>query len=172
MKTFIYIFVVCALCTSCFAQTALKEGQHTYDGKTFDVKRHTYLERTSISVSAIGRFYDKRPPLPKDPNGLPVKKKDVHFDIEKVKGIVNNVLASKRDELNRNNDRIDLSFAFLKQDGSIEYISYFLNGNTLIKLEDIAKIDMEIKRNVKATYTGNEHANFYLINYGNVNVKF
>ncbi|MEJ5993682.1 hypothetical protein WG904_04550 [Pedobacter sp. Du54] len=174
MKTLAYIFLALTLCSSCLAQSTLKDGVQTYDGKKFAITKRTsdYSGRTSITVTVVGRFYNTRPPAPKDPYGLPVSKKDIHFDVEKVKEIINTVLASNRKELSANKDRIALSFAFLEQDGSIESISYFLNGNTLIGLKDIAKIDKEIKKNIKATFTGNEHTNYYLIYYGSLSLIF
>ena len=81
-------------------------------------------------------------------------------------------MSVKKKDLQQNMDRMDLSFTFLQENGSIESISYFFNGNTLINLKDIAKIDRELKKNVKATFTGNEYKNFYLISYGMVSVTF
>jgi len=172
MKTLSYIFLAFTLCSSCFAQSTLKDGQYNYDGKKFIVNKTTYGEKTSFSVRAAGKFEDKYPPAPKNPYGIPVNKKDIHFDIEKVKEIVNDVLISKKVKLTVNKDRIDLAFRFLQEDGSIENISYFLNGTTLINLEDIAKIDKEIKKSIKAIFTGREYSNFYLIDYGMVSVVF
>ncbi len=172
MKTLILIFLAFMLCFSSFAQSPLKDGKYSYDGKTFKVTKHTYLEKNSFSVRAIGRFEDKRPPAPKDPHGYPTNKKDIHFDIDKVKEIINNVLSVNEKNLMKNKDRIDLSFTFLEEDGSVENISYFFNNNTLISLKEIAKIDREIKKSIKATFTGKEHNNFYLISYGEVSVVF
>jgi len=172
MKNLIIIFLAFTFCSSCFAQSTLKDGRHNYDGKVFKVTKSDYSGKTSFSVTAIGRFWDKPSPPPKDPYGYPTAKKDIHFDIDKVKEIVNNVLSVKKKDLQQNMDRMDLSFTFLQENGSIESISYFFNGNTLINLRDIAKIDRELKKNVKATFTGNEYKNFYLISYGMVSVTF
>lgn len=172
MKTLTYLFIVFTLSSSCFAQNLLKDGEYNYDGKIFKVKKSTYLERSIFSVRALGQFENKRPPAPKDPYSYPTSKKDIHFDIDKVKEIIIGVLTSSKKELSTNKDRISLSFTFLEEDGSIESISYRLNGNTLINLKDIAKIDKEIKKNIKATFTGKEHNNFYLIHYGDVSVVF
>ncbi len=101
-----------------------------------------------------------------------MNRKDIHFDIEKVKEIINNILASNKKELEINKDRIDLAFTFLEEDGSIESIGYFFKGHTLITLKDIAKIDKEIKKSIKATFTGKEHCNYYFIYYGGVSVIF
>ncbi|MBB2143932.1 hypothetical protein GM921_00415 [Pedobacter sp. LMG 31464] len=172
MKNLIYILLTITLCSNCFAQDTLKDGKYTQDGKVFKITKSTYLDKTSFSVSVIGRFWDKPSPPPKNPNGFRTNKKDIHFDIIKVKKIVSDVLNGKRNDLQQNKDRIDLSFTFLQENGSIENISYFFNGNTKINLKDIAKIDKEIKKNVKATFTGNDYKNFYLIPYGMVSVVF
>ncbi len=173
MKNLIIILSI-TFCSSCFAQTNLQDGKHHQDGRVFKVTKYKsdYSGKTSFSVTAIGRFWDKPSPPPKDPYGYPTAKKDIHFDIDKVKEIINGVLASKKEDLLQNKDRIDLSFTFLQENGSIESVSYFFNGNTLINLKDIAKIDRMLKKEIKATFTGNEYKNFYLISYGVVSVVF
>lgn len=110
--------------------------------------------------------------MPKDPYGYPPNRKDIHFDIDKVKEIVNDVLADKKKDLQENKDRINISFDFLQEGGSIESISYSFNSNTLINLKDIAKIDRELKKTIKATFTGNEYKNFFLISYGGVSIIY
>jgi len=172
MKNLIFIFFTLALCSSCFAQNTLKDGKYNYDGKNFIVKKTTYLDRSLISVRAVGRFENTPPPLPKDPYGYPPNRKDIHFDIDKVKEIVNDVLADKKKDLQENKDRINISFDFLQEGGSIESISYSFNSNTLINLKDIAKIDRELKKTIKATFTGNEYKNFFLISYGGVSIIY
>jgi len=171
MKNLIFILFAFTLCSSCFAQTTLKDGRYQLDGKFFKVTKSTYLDKTSFSVSVIGRYWDKPSPSPKNPNGLPINKKDIHFDIDNTKAIVNDVLAVNSKKLALNKDRIDMSFTFL-QDGSIEHITYFFNGNTIISLKDIAKIDMELKKKIKATFSGEEYKNFYLIPFGMVSVIY
>ena len=172
MKNLIFIFFTLALCSSCFAQNTLKDGKYNYDGKNFRVKKTTYLDRSLISLRAVGRFENTPPPLPKDPYGYPPNRKDIHFDIDKVKEIVNDALVGKKKDLQENKDRIDISFDFLREGGSIESISYSFNGNTLINLKDIAKIDRELKKNIKATFTGNEYKNFFLISYSEVSIVY
>ncbi|RZK41250.1 MAG: hypothetical protein EOO90_11780 [Pedobacter sp.] len=172
MKTTLNFFFTLLLCSSCFAQHTLKEGEYQYDGKTFKVKKTIYLDRTLITIRALGQFEDKPTPGLKDPNGLPMGKKQVHFDIEAVKGIVNNTLRGKFGELQRNKDGMTLSFHFWQRDGSIESISYRLNGSSLITVKEIAAIDKQIKENIRATFSGKEHQNYTLIQYGDVKVEF
>ncbi|SFH35193.1 hypothetical protein SAMN04489864_109136 [Pedobacter insulae] len=160
------------LCSSCFAQNSLKDGKHNYDGKTFVVTKNSYLGKTSISVRVVGRFENKPLFYLKDPNGLPMSRKDIHVDTNKVKEIIRNILEPHTKELSANKDQITLQFTFVQKDGSIESISYSLNGNTLISLKEIAKMDRQIKKQVKATFTGTEHNNYFFINYGYVRVIF
>ncbi|WP_316785554.1 hypothetical protein [Pedobacter frigiditerrae] len=172
MKNLIFILLTFVFCSSCFAQNTLKDGKYTQDGKVFKVTKSTYQNKISFSVSVIGRFWDKPSPPPKDPNGFRTNKKDIHFDIANVQKIINDILIDKREGLQQNKDRIDLSFTFLQESGIIENISYFFNGSTMINLKDIAKIDKQLKKNIKATFTGNEYKNFYLIPYGMVSITF
>lgn len=155
-----------------FCPKYFKRWWYKYDSKIFKVKKNTYLDRSMFSVRALGRFENKRTPRPKDPNGFPMDKKDIHVDINKVKEIIIKVLTTNIKELEKNKDRIGLSFEFLSENGEVESILYGLNGNTLITLKEISKIDKEIKKNIKATFTGKEHNNFYLISYGEVSVVF
>ncbi|SFH35165.1 hypothetical protein [Pedobacter insulae] len=172
MKTLIYFLLAITLCSSCWAQKPLKEGQYKYDGKTFIVEKSAYLERTSITVRVVGRFENKPQPSLKKPNALPIRKKDIHFDINKVKEITYNILEPNKKELNVNKERIDLHFTFNPEDGSIENIFYFFNGNTRINLKEIAKIDRQIKKQITANFTGNEYSDYYFIEYGIVSVLF
>ena len=172
MKNLTFIFLAFIFCSSCLAQSTLKDGKYTQDGKIYKITKSTYQNKASFSVSVIGRFWDKPSPPPKDPNGFRTNKRDIHFDIVNVQKIINDILIDKREGLQKNNDRIDLSFTFLQESGNIENISYFFNGNTIINLKDIAKIDKELKKNIKATFTGDEYKNFYLISYGMVSVTF
>jgi hypothetical protein len=174
MRTLIYIFFALTISQSCIAQDRLNDGQYTQGGKRFTVTKNVsaYSGRTSFVVREVGRFDHKPFPAAKDPNGIPTGKKDIHFDIDKVKEIVNTILATDKKNLQANKDRIDLSFTFLRESGSIENISYFFDGNTIITLKDIAKIDRELKKTIKASFTGNEYKNFYLIPYGLVEITF
>lgn len=149
MKSLLYIFLTFTLCSSCFAQSTLKDGEYKYDSKIFKVKKNTCLDRSMFSVRALGRFENKRTPRPKDPNGFPMDKKDIHVDINKVKEIIIKVLTTNIKELEKNKDRIGLSFEFLSENGEVESILYGLNGNTLITLKEISKIDKKLKRILK-----------------------
>ncbi|SFH35225.1 hypothetical protein [Pedobacter insulae] len=172
MKTLIYILLAITLCSSCFAQNSLKDGKHNYDGKTFAVTKNSYMGKTSFSVRVAGQFDNKPQHDLKDPNGLPMSRKDIHVDTNKVKEIIRNILEPHTKELSANKDQITLQFKFAQKDGSIESIYYFLNGNTIINLKEIAKMDRQIKKQVKATFTGTEHNNYFFINYGYVRVIF
>lgn len=173
MKNLIYILFAFTLYSSCFAQSTLKDGRYQLDGKVFKVTKYNYSgKKTTFSVRALGRFENTYAPPPKDPHGYPTNKKDIHFDMDKVKEIVNDALAGKKKDLQQNKDRIGLSFEFLQETGSIESINYSFNSNTLINLKDIAKIDRELKKNIKATFTGNEYKNFYLISHPGVNIIY
>lgn len=50
--------------------------------------------------------------------------------MDKVKEIVNDVLAGKKKDLQQNKDRVNISFEFLQENGTIESISYSFNSNT------------------------------------------
>ncbi|SFH35208.1 hypothetical protein [Pedobacter insulae] len=173
MKTLIHILLI-SLSYSCWTQKPLKVGRYELDGKTFVVKKHTFGEKTIISILVgIGEnFENKNYPPPQNKYASPPVKRDIHFDTTLVKEIVLKTLSKKQASFKARNAFLSVSLTF-KRDGKVERTSYSLHNQPNITLEEIASIDKKIKAgSIKATFTGIEYLDYQYIHYPSFDVFF
>jgi len=124
-----------------------------------------------IVFNADYEYNYKAPPLPKGRYPFPMQMKDIHMENDKVKSIVIGVLRYKMQVLKERSETLRLLFS-LDQRGEPKNISYSMAQPTSISLEDISKIDEEIKKQVRASFTGTDYLQYSVIHYNMPLISF
>ena len=73
-------------------------------------------------------------PISDNPNALPLRRKDIHFDVTATNAIIQEVLKPKIGMLHQNEEFVNVGITF-ERSGKISDIGYGLKPNTLISLE-------------------------------------
>jgi len=168
MKKLFYIIILSILCTSCSAQTKLRNGRFTFNGKTVDISD----KYGRFSARIIGDYENKAYPPPKNPNAFPVLKSDIHIDTNLIKQTFLGILSKKTaTAIMANKEKIGFIFGFAPT-GEILRIHYLLQANPPITANDIVKIDEALKAKVKATFTGKDYLDYYFISYPSIYITF
>jgi len=168
MKKLFYIIILLILCTSCSAQTKLQKGHFTFKGKTVGISD----KYGRFSARVVGDHDDKAYPPPKNPNAFPVLKSDIHIDFDLVKEIILKIIEKKTaTALITNREKIGFGFGFAPT-GEILGIHYLLQANTSITAHDIVIIDEALKAKVKASFTGKDYLDYYIISYPTTYINF
>jgi len=156
--------------TLCSAQARLTPGELKGKLGTFIIKKldEPFDTTKHIVVYSKSNKYNNGVPYSKaekDPQFLPMNpKKDTHVNNEAINQIVYSVLNKKLDALKRNKEQMNLIFDF-EPDGKLTDISFGLNENTLITLQDIEEIDRQLRASIKATFTGKQYLRYIAISY-------
>lgn len=159
--TLILIFCVMTL-TQCVAQNKLRAGEIKGNREVFVVKPATPLlnqPETSIIVSSKRNKYDKGIPFPKDPKALPMNKKtDMKVDTGAIRVIVFNILSKKLPLLKQNHEKLAIDLIF-EPSGQLTDVGFVLNKNTAITAEELERIDLKLREDIKAKFSGKYYLN-------------
>lgn len=168
MRKFLLISFLC-YSTFSYAQK-LTPGLLT---KKFKVSKSRVesLVNEKIIITNIGYKYAKIPPKVKNVNAYPMQKKDIHFDIAKVRELIYQILSTKLSTLRSKKETLTLQFRF-NQKGNLKDIGYIGTLNTTLDLEDIENIDAKLKREIKANYSGTDYLQYDEINYSYPTIIF
>ncbi len=155
----------------CFAQTKITVGEMKgkYEIFTiFKLDNSLYSSIPRIGIYSKSNKYSNGIPYSKaekDPHFLPMNpKKDIHVDDDAIKSIVYAVLNKKLAALKVNKENMNIIIVF-ELNGKLSDIGFTLNANTLITLEEIESIDLQLREKIKATFTGKEYLQYTAINY-------
>ncbi len=94
-----------------------------------------------------------------------IQKTDIHLDVNQVNIIVRGVLKLKLDALNINKETLGLDFKFNTSDGTIADTEFTIAKSSLTTFADIEEIDDQLRKNVKATFTGIAYLHYYAVPY-------
>jgi hypothetical protein len=173
MKKIIFFLLISFIYIQCSAQTRLIPGEMKGKDETFiidKIQQFASDKIAQIGVYSKGNKYNSGIPYSKAQielgrRFLPINpKRDVHVNNAAVKQIVYGVLSKQLDALKQNREDIDFLFVF-EPNGTLVDISYILPENTLISLQDIEEIDLLLRANIKATFTGKQYLQYIAINY-------
>jgi len=164
MKTQLFLIILGVLIsTGCYAQNKYSEGISKVKGEQFQVS-YTGLDKDVIVVYNLKNKYTKGIPLTDNPNALPLRREDIHFDVPAAKAIIQGVLKPKKEQLRQNENIISVQLIF-ERSGELSDIAYGLKRNTLISLKDIAEIDARFRSTISATYTGTAYKDYKVLTY-------
>jgi hypothetical protein len=166
-SVYFLVFILCML-VSCYtsAQTPIRQGIYTLNNIKYEVAE------PSIYNGSYGIWRNKTPEIPrwKDIDGFPMdilRTKITNGDVWKNR-ILTILGAKKVQQLKEKNEILDMRFT-LKPTGGVYYISYNVKGNTVLTLEDIAKIDQDLVNNYIATLSSTQdkhkQLSFISLNY-------
>ncbi|WP_316843886.1 hypothetical protein [Pedobacter psychrodurus] len=170
MKNRIYLILFLFFGTSYPAQSQLKPGKYNIDNGEFVVKKYDYPGQIRYSVRKLGK-YEKGNPVPKDPNAIPVRTNEIHFDISKIKALTTEKLGAKLASFKKNEAVISIFLSF-EQNGNVASISYILKNVNEITVNEISQIDKKIRNNIIAKFSGTGYLNFPVINYPAIYIRF
>jgi hypothetical protein len=171
MKKIIYLLLIGFIHEQCSAQTKLTPGEIKGKHDTFVIH---LLKPVGMDTNKLLVIYSKSNkynngvPYPKREKNKPFipidVKRDIHINDVAVKQIIYQALTNKLAALNQNKEIIRVIFDF-KPEGNITDIIFSLHGNTMIDLQDIEKIDQQLRANIRATFTRKEYLQYEVINY-------
>jgi len=130
-------------------------------------------EYPSIGISNLSKNLKDIPrPKTNNINGLlPIREEDMYFDVENEKTIVVKVLNDKIDKLKRNKESIRIDYVFYP-DGRVMNIEYGLSKQTSITPKDLAKIDENLRNNLKMKFTGDQYKAYPAIYFNKKRIFF
>jgi hypothetical protein len=174
MKTYLYITLISLFysITSC-AQNKFTEGVITVNNEKFDVKKSTInLDNIRpIFVHSLKNKYTGPIPPPKDNYQFRVLKSDIHVDTDLVMKIVYEELNDKKPALHNKGESIGIHFIF-ETDGKLTDASYSLMEGSAITPSEIVKIDTELRKQIKASFTGIDYKYYTAVDYFLPRIKF
>ena len=177
MKKIIFLLTIVFIQSACYAQTRLVPGELKGKSETFNI------DNVSIQVNGIKRIgidsksnkYNNGIPYSKaekDPRFLPMNfERDIHVDNDAIKEIVYTVLSKKLAALKANKEDMNIIFKF-EPSGKLTDLGYTLKANTLITLEEIESIDLQLREKIKATFTGKQYLQYIAIMYNPRAIEF
>jgi|SRR6185312_16212931 len=168
MKNIIFLLFAAFTHITCFAQTKLAPGEIKGAHSTFIISNiGPFGGVRDIAVYSKSNKYNNgipRSEKEKARHFLPMHNTDIHVNNDAIKQIVYDVLNQKLAALKQNKEQINLITNF-EPNGKLTGISFGLHENTLITLEDIEKIDRQLRQNIRATFTGKEYLQYVAITY-------
>ena len=140
--------------SGCYAQNKYSEGISKANGERFQIT-YTWPDKDLMVISNVKNKYEKGGPGSDNPNALPMRREDIHFDVPAAKAIIQQVLKPKYENLHKNEDFVHVDLIF-ESSGELSDITFGVMKNTLVSLEDLAEIDARLRNTLSATYTGRE----------------
>ncbi|MES2060936.1 MAG: hypothetical protein V4456_03395 [Bacteroidota bacterium] len=174
MKTTFYIVLAFLLygMTGC-AQTKFTEGISTVNNQKFDIARSTMVfdGKKPWFIHPSKNKYNGPLPPPKDNYQFPMRRSEIHVDLEKVNTIVYRVLQEKKQALRNKNEKLGVSFKF-ETNGTLTDVNYTLSEDTIITLAEIEQIDTALRQGIKATFTGPSYTHYIAVDYSFPSISF
>ncbi|QHS54834.1 hypothetical protein GWR56_04460 [Mucilaginibacter sp. 14171R-50] len=169
---FIFLILLFYSIAGC-AQTKFSVGKKTFKKETFTITKSQILTNNQRSWFIFPEKNKYKGPVPPSFNNYQFKvlKSDIHLNIEQVNDIVYGNLKNKRQALHEKNEKLGIIFIF-ETDGSTANISYTLQENTLITPVEIEQIDIDLRKNIKVTFTGTDYKYYKAVNYAFPYIKF
>ena len=169
MKKMILSSIVFMIYINCHGQTKLVPGEINIKHDTFVI----FTLKPVDSIKYIGIYSNSN----KYKNGVPYTKaeknrtfvpmdfrKDLHVNQNVLKQIIYNKLSNKLNSLKSNKETMRVNIEF-EPNGKVTDIIFTLKENTNITLEDIEQIDQKIRRDINATFTGENYKQYIAIDY-------
>lgn len=165
MKHLVYATCLLFLYVSASAQEKFVEGDMTVYGEAFNV---TFSKRFDIIIvgSRLPAYKDGYP-KPKGPSRpLAIRKGDMTVDTLIDRNIIYDILNDKLTALQANKDWISIEYVFGHDGNVLDIASYSFPKNTLITPTELALIEKQLRKEVKAVFKGREYLNWPVIFYG------
>ncbi|WP_394677936.1 hypothetical protein [uncultured Sphingobacterium sp.] len=154
-KSVYFLLLVLCMLIGCYssAQTPIRQGAYTVNNIKY------YVSKPSVYDKSYGIWRNEKPNIPawKDIDGFPmdiIRAKITNGDVWKNR-VISLLGSQKVQQLKQNTEILGLSFT-LKPTGEVYYITFDTKGNTVLTLEDIAKIDRELVNNYIATLSSTQ----------------
>lgn len=170
MKNKLIFLILVVLSTGCYAQNKYLEGLSKVNGEQFQIT-YSGPDNDFIVVYNVKSKYSKRVTASDNPRAQLVKREDFHFDKPAVKAIIQQVLKTKKQKLDQNEDFVHIEFVF-EPSGKLADISYGVEKRTLISLDDLAEIDARLRKSINATFTGNAFKDYKFLSYSYGTIRF
>ncbi|WP_179414249.1 hypothetical protein HDF19_16055 [Mucilaginibacter sp. E4BP6] len=169
MKKIILTIALLIIFIKCSAQTKLTPGEIQGKHDTFIVNKLSYHDSVRyIDIYSKSNKYNNGIPYTKEEKNrtfVPMDfRKDLHVDKDAAKQIIYTILSDKLAALKNNKETMSVLVEF-ETDGKITDISFTLKEDTLVSLEDIEQIDYSLRKNITATFTGENYKHYIAINY-------
>jgi hypothetical protein len=151
--------------TSC-AQVKFTEGITTVNNQKFDVRKSTmtFNDKKSWYIFPQKNKYKGSIPPPKDNYQFPMRRLDIHVDLDLVNNIVYRILKDKKEALHNKNEKLSILFKF-ETNGILTDINYSLSEDTIISPTEIGQIDTALRQEIKATFTGQDYKHYIAVDY-------
>ncbi len=164
-KLIITLSIFSCILTQCAAQTKIQDGEIKAKHATYSVKKSTtdFGKGKPFHIFSLKNKYEHGIPRPRA-GALPILKSDFHVNEDQIKTIVYDVLGNKIKELHNHNETFSVWFVF-ETTGELTDINYSLQENTIITTQEIDAIDVRLRAEVKATFTGRDYQNYKAVNY-------
>lgn len=156
---FVVLLATMLLSVKLMAQIPIDTGIFTVNNIEYRVSKPDVHPR--FGIMRVNRPYT--PPNRTIVNNIPLDYIGTNVtNLDASNQIVRDVLGTiKLNALKQNGERLDIHFSF-KPDGKIIYAYYGVEANTILTLNDIAKIDSALLMDYKATFTSVQNAHQYL----------
>lgn len=101
MKNQLFTIVLGVLIiTGCYAQNKYSEGISKANGERFQIT-FTWPDKDLMVISNVKNKYEKGGSGSDNPNALPMRREDIHFDVPAARAIIQQVLKPRYKELNK-----------------------------------------------------------------------
>lgn len=176
MKIFITSAIISLIVWHCNAQQKIIPGEIKGSTDTFIVSKVQQFDSAKhIGIYSKSNKYNKGIPYSRaEKSGafLPMNPKtDIHVDNNAIKQIIFDVLNKKLEALHDNKEHINLILKF-EPTGKMTDIIFDIKDGSLINIQEIEKIDHQLRAKVKATFTGKQYLQYVAINYYPPNISF
>lgn len=173
MTKFLLIFFLCYSLNSVCTAQKLTPGLLKINNKRFKVSQSRLKNPVNekIILTNMDYKYAEVSPKVKNLSAFPMQKKDIHFDIAKVKELIYHIVSNKLSILKSKKETLALQFIF-DQNGNLKDIGYILFRKTALDLKDINEIDANLKQKIKASYSGTDYLQYEEINYSYPTIVF
>ena len=146
------------------AQEMFTQGSMHIHGDVYDVRVNDDV--SIIGVSNLSKNKKDIPKLKKEivRDLLPIKEGDIKLDTAKEREIVLDILFNKKEILKSNKEAIGIRYIFYPN-GQIMNIDFVLMKATVITPAEISAIDRCLRKEIKASFSGEEYKSFPVIPY-------
>lgn len=152
---FVLIFSVLPFFMQVFAQhpEKIEVGQWHIGDEVYNVVfsknyKTILIENTSKNVNPL-----LLPSVDPDLRLIPA---EIHIDVKKERRIIFEVLTDKLPKLKENKEFIRVTYAFNAR-GNVILLDFAFANSTIMTLKDVAKIDQRLRKEIKATFSGESY---------------